>query len=414
MVGGIGSAFRNRNYRIFAFGQGCAMTGLWVQRVAVGWLTWELTHSGTWLGIMAFADLAPVLVTAPLAGAVADRVDRLTLLRWTQSVAAVQGAMLTAAMFAGLLNIWLLLALTILRGTASAYAQPSRFALVPSLVGRDSVASAIAIDSSIWNVAMFVGPAVAGAIIATSGLAWAFACNTAGFLIFVLMLARIRLAADDSPPRARRRLTTDIADGIRYAVSHPAAGPLLILMLVTAVFARPVGELLPGFADRVFDRGATGLAWLTSSMGLSAFAAGTWLARRGTVTGLTTIAAAHLLVAALSLFAFVASDSFWFALAFLAVTAWAFSAINISCQTLIMTSVDGQMRGRVMSFYGLIGRSGPAAGALLMGGLSEAVGLRLPVAGGAAICVGAWLWMLRRQRGIARIIESDPQGQAGA
>jgi MFS family permease len=404
-MGGIGAALSNRNYRIFTEGHAVSLVGFWVQRVAVGWLTWDLTHSGTWLGLMAFADLAPTLVISPIAGAVADRIDLVKLLKWTQIVSLAQAVVLALLMLAGYMTVWLLLVLTVILGLASAFAQPVRMSLVPSLVGRESLTAAVAINASVFNIAMFVGPATAGLLIATSGLAPAFAFNALSYLIFLIALARIRLPPTNTAiPRGN--LLRDIAQGMRYAALHPVTGPMLVLILSAALFARPISELLPGFADRVFDRGAVGLAWLTSGMGLGALACGIWLAYRGRVEGLTGIAVTHLMVVAFALIGFLATDSFWLALFFLAISAWGKVAIYVGGQTLIMSTVEGSIRGRVMGIYGLIGRGGPALGALIMGALSEIVGLKLPVAGGAAICLVAWIWMLTRQRRVAQIAEA--------
>ena len=409
-MGGIGAALSNRNYRIFTEGHAVSLVGFWVQRVAVGWLTWDLTHSGTWLGLMAFADLAPTLVISPLAGAVADRIDRVKLLTWTQMVSLAQAVVLAVLMLAGYMTVWLLLVLTVILGIASAFAQPVRMSLVPSLVGRESLTAAVAINASVFNIAMFVGPATAGLLIGTSGLAPAFAFNAFSYLVFLIALARLRLPAP-ATTMPSGNLFRDIGQGMRYAALHPVTGPMLVLILSAALFARPISELLPGFADRVFDRGAVGLAWLTSSMGLGALACGIWLAYRGRVEGLTGIAIAHLMIVALALIGFLATDSFWLALFFLAISAWAKVAIYVGGQTLIMSTVEGSVRGRVMGIYGLIGRGGPALGALMMGGLSEMLGLKLPVAGGAVICLLAWTWMLTRRKRVARIAEATVAAQ---
>jgi predicted MFS family arabinose efflux permease len=195
-------------------------------------------------------------------------------------------------------------------------------------------------------------------------------------------------------------------EGFRYAAKHPGIGPLLILLAMTSVFGRPYVDLFPGFADRIFSRGADGLAWLTAMVGVGAFLGSLMLARREGVAGLTRMLVASTLLFALSLLGFVATDIFWVALLCTMVGGFAMVTIGVTEQTLLQTAVEGAMRGRVLSIYTLIARGGPSIGALLMGWAAEYTGLRWPVAAGAAICIGLWLWARRRQAAMARAMET--------
>ena len=168
-------------------------------------------------------------------------------------------------------------------------------------------------------------------------------------------------------------------------------------------------ELLPGFVDNVFGRGAQGLAWLVSVTGLGAMCGGFWLAQRGQVMGLTRQVVIHTLVLGLSLVGFAATNLFGFALLCLFVTGFAMIVVGVGEQTLLQNAVDPAMRGRVMSLYGMIGRGAPAIGALAMGGLSETMGLQAPVIGGALICVLFWFWASRRQEAMTGALEKDPE-----
>jgi MFS family permease len=407
--GAIRSALANRNYRIFAGGNVVSHIGTWVQRVAVGWLTWRLTESGAWLGIVAFADLFPTVVLAPLTGAVADRVDRLKLMRFTQGLHLVQAATLAALTHAGLMTIELLVVLMAISGTIVSFNQPVRLAIVPSLVDRRDLGAAIAINSLVFNGARFVGPAIAGFLIVETGVAAAFLFNAATFLLFVIALSMIRL-----PPRATSRqpvpvraMPREIAEGYRYAVRHAGIGPMLVILTVFSILGRGYIELLPGFADQVFGRGAPGLAWLMSMVGLGAALGGLWLAQRGTIAGLTEVAVTAMLVSAIALLAFAMTDIFWLALPCVAIAGFGMIVLGVGEQTLIQNAVDPTMSGRVLGLYGMIGRGAPAVGALAMGGLSSLVGLQWPVAGGAALCIVLWLWARRRRRAMAQALEAE-------
>lgn len=393
--GRIARALGNPNYGIYASGNAISLVGTWMQRVAVGWLTWQLTESGAWLGAIAFADLFPTVLIGPLAGAAADRWDRLKALRAGQVLLMLQALLLFILTATGAITIWLLLALSLFLGVVAAFNQPARLALIPSLVPRDDLAAAVAINSIVFNSARFLGPAAAGVIIVTVGIAAAFAVNAASYLVFLAALSRIRLRAQETPadgPRAG--LFAEVAAGLGYALRHPGIGPLLLLLLAVASCARPFVELLPGFAGAVFAAGAEGLAMMTSTVGLGAVSGGLWLAQRAG-RGLTTVTLTSPLVLAGALLVFVAGGSLWLALPALFVAGFAMVCGGVGTQTLLQLSVEGALRGRVMSLYGLIFRGGPALGALAMGALSELVGLRWPLAGGALLaalaCGAVWL-----------------------
>ena len=402
-------ALRNRNYRIFTLGNVVSNFGTWVQRMAVGWLAWQLTESGTWLGIIAFSDLFPTIVLAPLTGAVADRVNRLVLMTITQSLMLIQAAALAVLTLTDLITIEILLVLAVFGGMVMSFNQPARLAIVPSLVPREDMASAIGINSLIFNLARFIGPMISALLINLFGIGTAFAFNATTYVAFIAALLSIRLGEERrrGAVQSIRNIPIEIRIGYRYAARHSGIGPMLIILTIVSIFARPIMELLPGFAGAVFDRDETGLALLTSSFGLGAMLGGVWLAQRGAVQGLTPVAVAMLAVLSCGLIAFTATDVFWLALPALVVTGFAMIVIGVGEQTLIQNAVDPAVRGRVMGLYGMIGRGAPAIGALIMGALSSYVGFRWPVAGGAVLCLFVWVWAHRRRRELARELEIE-------
>ena len=404
-LGRVRRALRHRNHFLFSAGMAPSLITLWMQRLAVGWLTWELTHSPAWLGIIAFADLFPAVVLSPLAGALIDRVDPMRPMILSQAVFLVQAFVLAVLSFAGLLTIESLLALAIVLGLTHPFNTASRHTILPSLVPREDLSAAIAVNSSLYNVARFIGPAAAGAVIVTGGVTWAFACNVLGYLVFLLALFRMDVAPPERRPRSETTLFGEVAEGWRYTVAHPGIRPVLVLLVITAVVSRPVVDLLPGFAGDVFHRGAGGLAWLTAAMGLGAMLGALWLALRGRLAGLTTITITAVLVLALALGAFTAMDHFFLALPFLAISGFAMVVNGIGSQTLIQSSVASAMRGRVMSLYTLIYRGMPALGAVVMGSLAEGFGLPATLGGGAVLCLIAWGWAARRRRRMAVALE---------
>ena len=181
---------------------------------------------------------------------------------------------------------------------------------------------------------------------------------------------------------------------------------MLLLLAMVSLGVRPFVELMPGFAADVFGRGADGLAMLSSTVGIGAMITGVWLARRGG-GGLTRLVLLNALFVSLAIIAFTATDNFWLGLLTVGVAGMAMVATGVSMQTLMQMSVDGAMRGRVLSLYGIIFIGGPAAGALIMGALSEALGLRLPLAAGAALSVAIWLWTWHKRKAIAAALEGS-------
>lgn len=389
---------RHRNYRLYTVGDAVSLIGNWVQRVAIGWLTWQLTESGTWLGIVAFADLFPAIVLSPIGGVIADRGDPRRMSLISQSFAMVQASLLFVLTWQSLIGIWGIVALSVLRGSIAAINQPARMSLMPSLIPRADLASAIALNSVLANTARFVGPAIAGAVIVAAGVEGAFAINAASYLLLLHALWLIDVGEEKFVREERRGLWSQVEAGYRYVYDHPGIGPLMLIFSSVTVLVRPVVELLPGFADTIFGRGAQGLAWMTSAIGLGAMMGGVSMVRRGDTEKLVRAAVGSLLILSASVLAFAVVPSFWLGMVFLFTFGFANTTSGIGTQTLIQGAVDDALRGRVMSLYGVVFRGAPAFGALIMGGVSDYLGLQLPVAVGAGACLMVALWALTRKK----------------
>lgn len=406
-TGGVGRAFSNPNYRVYQTGNGFSLIGTWVQRLAVGWLAWELTHSGAWLGAIAAAELAPSILMGPVGGAVADRISRVGLLRTTQSLLCLTAVAMAVCTLAGVMTPWLLLALNVLAGAVVSFGQPARLSMVRSLVRPGDLPAAVATNSILWNTARFIGPAVAGVLISQVGVGWAFAFNAVTYLAFLLALQRLNLPRPVSAARKRTSILEDMREGVAYAARHPGVGPILLLLIVNAVTVRPYVELLPGFSDVVFGRGVDGLAMLTAAVGVGAIVAGFWVSGRTGFEGLTRLAIDAVLVLALSAMLFAATHSFWVGMLGAMLSGGAMVVSGVAMQSLIQNATETGVLSRVLSLYGLSFRAGPASGALLMGVASEFVGLQAPVVAGAILCVVGWFWARTRMGRIAAAVETD-------
>jgi MFS family permease len=396
--GALGRALSHRDSRIFFAGSMVAWTGLWMQRIAVGWLAWELTGSAFWVGMVAFCDLAPAVVASPLAGAVADRLDRVKLAMASQVAIGLQAALVAGITASGHMTIGLLLALEVVGGIAASFAQPARQTLMPGIVPRADLPAAVAANSLCFSVARFVGPAIAGPVIAGFGVVPAIAANAVGYIGAGLTILLLRVDPKDRRGHAvSASIWVEVAEGLHYARRHAGLGPLLLYAGLTAILLRGVQEVLPPVVDRIFGRGVESLAVLTACFGVGALAAGIWVAQRGRLEGTTRLAVGIILVQAAATAGFVATP--WFPLGMLcaAVIGGTASIHGISVQTLVQNATDPALRGRMLSLWGLITRACPALGALTLGAAGEAFGLRWPtvIAAAASLAVLAWGWSRR-------------------
>ena len=406
----LGRALATRDARIFFGASLAAWTGMWMHRIGVAWLGWQLTGSAAWVGVIAFADLAPAILVSPLAGAVADRVDRIRLAMAAQALIAVQAATVAILAATGEITIGLLLVLELVGGIGASFAQPARQSLLPGLVGRSDLPAAVAANSFIFNVARFIGPGLAGPIIVLAGVAPVIACNAAGYAFATLSLLRLRL-----DPEARRghpassSLFGEMTDGIRQAARHPGLGPLLAFAAIGAVLLRSVQEILPPYVERLFGRGAESLALLTASFAVGALVVGLVVAARGRLAGTTRIAVGAIVAQAIATLGFVATG--WFPLALLcaALIGGAATAHGTSVQVLAQLATPPAYRGRIMALWGMITRACPAVGALVLGATGDVFGLRLPTIVSACLALLLCAWGISRLPSMQRALEgADP------
>jgi MFS family permease len=406
---------RHRHYRNYTCGSVLSLIGTWTHRVALGWLAWQLTGSYAWLGLIAFADMFVMMLFAPIAGDLTDRMDRRSVAFWSQFAMMCQALAIAVLVFTGWMGIWLLLGLTLLLGVMHAYHTASRLAMVPNLVPDEDLTPAIAINSLIFNVARFLGPAVAGLIIANFGVGTAFAFNALTFIVFLVVLGRLKMLRDEHRPGRGNGVFANIAEGVRYAVGHAGIGPLLAMLAITAFAGRSLPDLLPGFADAVFRRGPEGLAWLTSMMGLGAMLSGfVFLARDG-VVGMTAIVLHCLVLLGITMILFVSFDTFWVGLVMIVGIGFFMNLNSIGVLNLMQNVVEGALRGRVMSIYTFLYQGAPAAGTLLLGVIAEHTGPAWPLAAAGTLGILFWLAMLPRLGDMTVALEgaARPAPQAG-
>ena len=409
----IGQVFALRDFRLFQLGRLAQLIGEWIYRVGVGWLTWELTESAAWLGIMGFVDQAPAIIVSPIAGVMADRVKRISLLQIAQTMALLQAAILSALVLLGVATVEIVAVLVFLHGVAAAATQPAAHSIIPSITPGQALSTAIAINALIFNLSRFVGPMLAGPLILQWGSGTAILANVIGSTVFIFMLMQVRVdeseVTGNRPDRGDRRVVKQIVEGLQYTVHHPGMRSLMIIVTAVSVLCFPLISLLPGFVAEVFHRGADALALMIAVMGIGAMAQGTYLAQRGPVRGLTRWIIINLLIAGTAFSAMIAASELWMGLVLMFIIGFGVVANRAGSQTLFHHAVAAEMRGRISSFYGMIFHGGPAVGALIMGIIAEYYGFRAVVAGSGFLLLGFWLWALKNQQTIAHAMEIEPK-----
>jgi len=396
--GAIAVAMANPQFRLYTVGSVPSLLGTWIQRLAVAWLAWKLTESHAWVGAIAMADMLPMVFIAPVAGAFADRLDRLKAARLLQLASMAQATILAALAFAGLIGIEILLVLTLVQGVLQAFLQPFRHAIIANMVSREELPGAITVNAITWHTSRFVGPALAGIVLNQLGIAAAFTINAASYPLFIYVLYRLSLPHRPRVKRSLAEIPSEILDAARYIVGHRIIGPVIAIIFVNSFIGRAVMELLPGFAGEVFDGEAGILAILVSSTGFGAVIGGLWFGLGGKRDRLMPFVVVNTLLLALGHLSLAASDRIEIAMASLAVMGFGLTIAGIAIQTIVQSEVDEVLRGRVMSVYGVMWIGSPGLGALILGTISDVTGIRWPVLGAALILLAFWTWVWRRQR----------------
>ena len=385
------SAIRNRNYLIYLIGNTISLHGLWIYRVALGWYAWEISGSEFWVGIVAFSQFAPAVVFGPLFGVLADRFDRRAASLLINSMSIMNMLLLGLLAALGVVDIYVLTLLAFMQGTLDGAHMPVRMTIVPNLVEKDQLQSAIAITSISFNLSRFVGPAIAGLIIAIYGVATAFMVNGVSYLALIAVMLIVRLNPTAEQSGKERHVWREMGEGINYILGNPAIRALLLIIAVASVFGRGALEMMPAFADAVFERGSAGLAALTSAIGAGAVISGLAMSRGVAWLNVRVIRVA-VIIAGVLIASLGFIEQFWIAVTVVVFLGIILSLCGVGSQILIQTLIDDSVRGRVSSFWGMIAFGGTALGSLLIGTAANAWGLQEVVIVSGLLCSTAALF----------------------
>ncbi len=389
----------NRNFAIFSAGNAASLLGSWVQKVAVGWLTWELTHSATWLGAVAMAEFLPVIFLAPITGVMADRFDRRRIAVIGQVLATVQAASLAALTLTGHITPVLILVLQTFQGFIQPLIQTARLVIAPTLVPRANVGHAIAATSMIFNITRIIGPALSGALIASIGAGYAFALNAVSYLFVIRAMMALTLEPHKPAPAQRISLAAsmwaDFVAGWRYTIAHPTLKWVIPIIVTAGMLTWPVGDLMAGIADREFGRGVAALAIFTSAQGLGAIFGALYLVQRKDSIGIEKIFRRCIMLNGIFVAIFAVTKIFWLAVPLYAVNGMFMVVGGATSQTVIQSQAAEEMRGRALSIWYTATRAALALGAISLGALASVFGFTAPLLAAGVLTFLAALFMGR-------------------
>jgi len=391
-------ALRHRDFALFVFGQGAGILGYWIQQLAVHWLMYRLTGSAFLLGVTVFAAQIPVLLLGPIAGALADRVDRHRAFFIVQSLQLLQAFVMAALAYLGVIEPWHMIALAMFLGMTIAVELPVRHALLPDLLGsRDDLPNAVAVTSFMGSAGRLVGPSVAGVMIAAFSEAICFVIN--GFSYFVVLATLAAIKRRPSTPRAQPRpMLSELREGALYAWHSRPIRVLLLVLAVVSFMATPYQPLMPAFVREAYAGGPQTLGFLVAAAGLGALVGTGVLSTRSGTHGLTSLIAISTFCAGIALALFSVTRWFPLSLALMAITGFGILATTVSVSMILQTLVEDRVRGRVMSLYTAAFLGVAPLGGFVAGAAADKIGAAQTLGIGGICCTLAGLALARMRK----------------
>lgn len=366
-------AMQHRNFQLFIGGQLVSLIGTWMQTTAQLWLVYKLTNSAALLGLYGFANQIPILLLASVGGYVGDRYNRLYGVIATQTVSMILAFVLAALQLTHILREWEIILIAFLVGIVNAFDVPIRQSLFVQMVGKEDLPNAIALNSSIFNGARVVGPAIAGFAIAWIGEGWCFFLNGVSFLAVIGALLAMRLSHEKPQPSEESPFRAFL-QGFRYAMSDVPVRSVLLLLSVLSLFGLQYSVFLPIFADGILHGGAKGMGFLMSSAGVGAVMGALYFAGRTSYTGLARWVAATSMVCAIGLVIFSQSKYFLLSAVVIFVVGCAATVQMAATNTIVQSRVPDALRGRVMAVYATMFMGVQPIGSLIAGGIAKRIG----------------------------------------
>jgi len=394
-------ALKHRNFQLFIAGQLVSLIGTWMQTTAQLWLVYRLTGSAALLGVFGFANQIPMLVLASIGGYVGDRYSRHRGVMATQTFSMLLAFLLAGLTLTNVVHVWHLIAITLLVGIVNAFDVPIRQAFFVQMVGKEDLPNAIALNSSIFNGARVVGPAIAGFAIAWVGEGWCFFLNGLSFLAVIFALMAMKIEPQERKDSGESPLQ-NLLQGFRFAMKDRPIRSTLLLISMLSVFGLQYSVFMPIFAEDVLHSGARGLGFLMSAAGIGAVLGALQFAARTAYKGLAKWIAAMSVICSVCLLIFSQSKSFSLSIVVLFIVGFAATSQMAATNTTVQNRSPDALRGRLMAVYATMFMGVQPIGALLAGGIAKRLGAPVTLAIFGAICLLGSLifaaWVLIRVR----------------
>ena len=395
-------ALRHRNYRLFFFGQMISLVGTWMQTTAQAWLVLELTHSAWLLGLVGALQFLPVLVLALFGGVLADRLPKRSALIFTQSSALIQATVMWVLVATGTVQIWHVMVLAALLGLTNSLDMPTRQAFVVEMVGREDLPNAVALNSSIFNMARVLGPGLGGLMIAWLGVAPLFLFNAISFVAVIIGLALIdqkQLLAVPARRADGEKLSTlqSLREGLSYVWRVPSVLMVIAVIGAVSLFGINFNVMLPLFATNVLHSGPAGFGFISSAFGLGSLFSALWIAWSNHKPSIRYMLIAALAFCVLEI-AFALSQVYALSLALIASVGFAQIAFTATANTTLQTVAPNHLRGRVMSVYMMVFAGSVPLGNILAGGLAHLYGapVSMLAQAGLSLIAATAGWIMRK------------------
>ena len=368
------SALRSKNFRIYMCGNSISVIGLWIQRLAFGWQAWQLSESPLVVGLVAGAQFIPMFLLTPFFGVIVDRISSRNGAIVMHAILAIISAILAALTLSNAITIEWLLGLALVQGIAYSAYSPIRLSLIPDLVPRSQFPNAVAINSIVFNASRFIGPGIAGGIVALYGIGFAYVVNAITYLPIIAALVYIKpIGAPPAPPKKDGCLD-QFFEGLRYASDHPSIRRVIMIAGVSTYFGRGIIEIFPALVVLIFDGGSAQLAALMAAAGAGAIAASIMFSLLKSHRHFQSIVLAGAIGIGVSMLLFASVSQIAYGLAVTSLLGFFATMVSLGSQSEMQIKVDDELRGRVMSLWPLVIIGGPAIGSIVAGALASDLG----------------------------------------
>ena len=367
-------AFRSRNYQLYFTGQSVSLIGTWMQRTGVSWVIYTMTHSAFMLGLTVFATQFPSFVLSLYGGIVSDRYNRYKIMLITQTAAMIQAVLLAILIFTNHYTVWEILILSVILGIVNAFDMPARQPMVHEIIhDKTDLPNALALNSSMVNLARVLGPALSGIVLQKLGAGICFSLNALSFVAVIISLLLMKLPPYQSKP-VKKKISSEMVEGFVYLKKTPAIGMILLMLAIMSLLVLPYNTLLPIFAKVIFKGDAITFGYINSFIGIGALGGAFFLASVKPDTDLKIILLVNTLIFGVCLMLFSHISYFPLAMVFATITGFGMMSLTTISNTIIQLKSDPRMRGRVMSYFALAFFGMMPMGSLLIGTVSQQIG----------------------------------------